>query len=146
MYHKIRPMTEADRTCVRKMMREFYASPALLTNGSEEIFRADIAACTGPSPFAEGFILLHDGETAGYSMVAHSYSTEYGKPCVWIEDIYVLPAHRGCGLATLLIDRLKAAYPDAILRLEAEEENGRAIAVYKRNGFRRLPYYEMICP
>ena len=34
-------------------------------------------------------------------------------------------------------------YPDAILRLEVEEENERAVNVYKKNGFSFLPYLEM---
>ena len=46
----IEAMTEVHRGEVFDMMRVFDASPALLTNGSEEIFRADIDACIGGSP------------------------------------------------------------------------------------------------
>ena len=31
------------------------------------------------------------GVIMGYSMVAHSYSTECGGNCVWVEDIYIKP-------------------------------------------------------
>lgn len=141
----LRAMTPADATAVKEMMRVFYASDAVMTNGSDEIFDADIAACTGDSPFADGFIFLHDGQTAGYGMIAHSFSTEFGRRCVWIEDIYVLPAHRGYGLASFFIRHLQACYPDAVFRLEAEEENENAISVYRRAGFDALPYYEMLC-
>ena len=34
-------------------------------------------------------------------------------------------------------------YPGAILRLEVEEENEKAIAVYRKSGFEVLPYMEM---
>ena len=34
-------------------------------------------------------------------------------------------------------------YPNSILRLEVEEENERALAVYKKCGFEPLPYMEM---
>lgn len=34
-------------------------------------------------------------------------------------------------------------YPEAVLRLEVEEENGRAVKVYEKNGFNVLPYMEM---
>ena len=34
-------------------------------------------------------------------------------------------------------------YPKAILRLEVEEENERAIAAYRKSGFEVLPYMEM---
>ena len=38
----IRKMKEDDRASVLEMMRVFYASPAVLSNGSEEIFNNDI--------------------------------------------------------------------------------------------------------
>ena len=93
----IRPMVEADRESVLEMMRVFYASPAVFTNGSEEIFAADIEACVSGSPYLEGYI-LEDGEMQGYAMVAKSFSTEFGKPCIWIEDLYIRDAFRGQGL------------------------------------------------
>ena len=34
-------------------------------------------------------------------------------------------------------------YPEAVLRLVVEEENGRAVKVYEKNGFNVLPYMEM---
>ena len=42
MFTVIRNMKEADRTEVRKMMEVFYTSPAVLSNGSTEIFENDI--------------------------------------------------------------------------------------------------------
>ena len=38
----IRPMTPKDKNSVLEMMRVFYASPAVFTNGSDDIFRTDI--------------------------------------------------------------------------------------------------------
>ena len=43
MHTIIRNMTEADRVEVGKMMEVFYASPAVLSNGSAEIFENEIA-------------------------------------------------------------------------------------------------------
>ena len=34
-------------------------------------------------------------------------------------------------------------YPRSVLRLEVEEDNERAIKVYRKNGFEVLPYMEM---
>ena len=78
----IRKMTEADRPEIMEMMRVFYASEAVLTNGSDEIFSADIDECVGESPYAEGYVFESSGEIVGYSMLAKSYSTEYGKRCI----------------------------------------------------------------
>ena len=57
----IRSMEEKDRGQVLEMMRVFYASPAVLTNGSQEIFEADINACLSDNPYLEGYIFENIG-------------------------------------------------------------------------------------
>lgn len=143
MFFTIRNMTEQDRETVMKMMEIFYSSPAVITNGSAEIFKADIDNCIGDSPYLEGFIFEGDGEVLGYSMIAKSFSTEFGKSCIWIEDIYVKEEYRGRKIATEFFGFIEERYPRAIFRLEAEEENERAIALYKKCGFEVIPYLEL---
>ena len=41
----IKPMTKEHKQTVLDMMRVFYVSPAVLSNGSEEIFNNDIENC-----------------------------------------------------------------------------------------------------
>lgn len=139
----IRKMTESDRSAVIEMMRPFYASEYVSTNGSEEIFNADVDACVSDSPYAEGYIFERNGAIQGYAMVAKSFSTEFGKPCIWIEDIYVNEEFRGCGLGSAFFEFIEKEYPTSLLRLEVEEENSRALRVYKKMGFDFLPYLEM---
>ena len=52
----IRNMTEQDTQEVMDMMRVFYASPAVQSNGSDEIFENDIKNCVSGSPYLEGYI------------------------------------------------------------------------------------------
>ena len=139
----IREMRESDREEILNMMRVFYTSPAVLSNGSEEIFNADIDYCVNNSPYLEGYVFEQGGEAVGYGMVAKSFSTEFGKRCIWIEDIYLKENYRGLGIATEFFRLLEEKYYDCIFRLEAEEENERAIRVYRKNGFEVLPYLEM---
>ena len=143
MDYQIRPMTREDTATILDMMRTFYASPAVLTNGSEAIFEADVAECVGDSPYAEGYVLEADGGIVGYAMLAKSYSTEYGKRCIWIEDLYLLPDYRGLGIGSAFFAFVEKRYPDSLLRLEVEEENTRARHVYEKCGFDVLPYMEM---
>ena len=138
----IRPMVARDKDSVLEMMRQFYASPAVLTNGSEEIFNADIDACISGSPYLEGYI-LEDGEIQGYAMVAKSFSTEFGKPCIWIEDLYIQEEFRGQGIGKQFFAFLTEKYNGCIFRLEVEEENFSALALYEKCGFTELPYMEM---
>lgn len=139
----IRKMTGADRAAVLSMMRTFYASPAVFTDGSEDIFLRDIENCTGNNPFVEGYILETEGIAAGYAMVAKSYSTEFGKPCIWIEDLYVREAFRGKGLGKQFFHFLSNQYRDCIFRLEVEADNLPALHLYEKCGFTELPYIEM---
>lgn len=139
----IRYIERKDEKKVLEMMRTFYASPAVHTNGSEEIFSADISACLSDNPYLEGYVFEKEGALLGYGMVAKSFSTEFGKPCVWIEDIYLIPSYRGMGIGSKFFDFITNKYPDAILRLEVEEENARAVKTYIKNGFEYLPYKEM---
>ena len=139
----IRKMQPKDEAAVLEMMRVFYASEAVLSNGSEEIFRADFENCVNENPYLEGYIMESAGDISGYAMIARSYSTEYGKPCIWIEDLYVKKTYRGCGIGSALLQFVQNRFPDSLLRLEVEEENSRAVAVYKKNGFSVLPYMEM---
>ena len=139
----IRIMTTADYTPVLEMMRVFYASEAVSTNGSEEIFAADIENCLNDSPYLEGYVFEASGEIIGYAMVAKSFSTEFGKPCIWIEDLYLKQEHRGEGLGTCFLKYIEQKYPNAILRLEVEKENVPAVRAYEKCGFEFLPYMEM---
>ena len=139
----IRPMTPKDKNSVLEMMRVFYASPAVFTNGSDDIFRNDIENCINDNPYLEGYIFEVSGEIQGYGMIAKSFSTEFGRPCIWVEDLYIKEDFRGTGIGSLFLEFIEKKYPEAVLRLEVEEENGRAVKVYEKNGFNVLPYMEM---
>ena len=143
MKSTIRKMIYEDKPQVLEMMRVFYASPALITNGSEEIFLNDIENCVNENPYLEGFVIEDSNGIQGYAMVAKSFSTEFGKPCIWIEDIYLKQEHRGKGLGKKLLEFITEKYQNCIFRLEAEKENENAIKLYEKLGFSPLPYYEM---
>lgn len=128
---------------VIEMMREFYASSAVFTNGSEEIFQRDVENCIRDNPYLEGYVFTDCDTVLGYAMIAKSFSTEFGKPCIWIEDIYLKKEHCGKGIGSRFMSFIEQKYPDSVLRLEVEKENERAVHVYKKSGFGVLPYMEM---
>ena len=141
---KIRIMEIGDCATVTDMMRGFYASDAVLTNGSDEIFSADASECVSDSPYLEGYVFENDGGIQGYAMCAKSFSTEFGKRCIWVEDLFVKEEYRGKGVGSQFLSFISDKYSDCVIRLEAEAENERAIHVYKKAGFEVLPYTELI--
>ena len=143
MNSTIRLMQEDDRRHVIEMMKIFYASPAVFSNGSEEIFNADIDNCVGDSPYIEGYIFENKNVVQGYAMIAKSFSTEFGKPCIWIEDLYVKEEFRGMGIGSAFLGYIEEKYPNSLFRLEVEEDNEAALSVYRKDGFEVLPYMEM---
>ena len=143
MEAEIRGMVAGDAEAVTALMRAFYASPAVASDGSEEIFQSDITHCVGDCPYVEGYVFCEGAAVFGYAMVAKSFSTEFGKPCIWLEELYVAPAFRARGLGGRFLALLERTYPDAVIRLEVEAENLGAVGLYQRHGFTFLPYREM---
>ena len=117
----IRPMQPADKEAVLAMMEVFYASPAVLSNGSAAIFSSDFEACINDNPYLEGYMFEENGQIQGYAMAAKSFSTEFGRPCIWVEDLYIKEDFRGTGIGSLFLEFIEKKYPEAVLRLEEEE-------------------------
>jgi GNAT superfamily N-acetyltransferase len=140
----IRKITAADKEIFINMMRKFYTSPSVITNGSEKIFEDNFKNCNGGSNFVEGFIFCVEDKIIGYGILAKSYSTEFGGECIWIEDIYIESEYRRCGYGSRFIEFVKKNFPDKILRLESEKVNSNALELYKKFGFKELPYLELV--
>ena len=143
---QIRKLEARDRRAVLNMMVVFYASDALLIHPEKKVLEKTLDDCLAGSPYLDGFVMERDGELIGYAMAAKSYSTEAGGPCVWLEDIYLQPNHRGQGFGTAFLQFFEEYYKNAAirLRLEAEPENQRAMAAYKKAGYEVLGYTQMV--
>ena len=76
----IRSMVAADKNAVLEMMRVFYASPTVLSNGSEEIFEADFENCINDNPYLEGYVFTDGDALQEYAMVAKSFLPNLESP------------------------------------------------------------------
>ena len=59
-----------DKVEVISMMKTFYSSEAVFTNGSDEIFEADFNTCIDNSTYLEGYVF-----TSGEIILGISYET-----------------------------------------------------------------------
>lgn len=141
----IRKFLEKDFDDIYKLMRDFYDSPAVLSDISDEIITRNIENSINSSPYVEGFVFEENDEILGYGMISKSYSSEYGGLCIWFEDIYLKPSHTGKGIGSKFFVFVENLYKDAAVRfrLEVEENNTQAINLYEKCNFKRLEYVEM---
>ena len=60
----------------------------------------------GDRPYAEVLLVEEDAQPAGFALFFNNFSTFLGKPGIYLEDLFVDPAHRGKGFGKALLNRL----------------------------------------
>src|SRR5205085_11574957 len=71
--------------------------------GTEESLAA---ALFGPRPACEALVAERDGRAIGFALYFTTFSTFLCKPGIYLEDLFVEPAHRGVGIGKALLRRL----------------------------------------
>ena len=132
-----------DKKEILTMMEEFYSSNAVATNGSNEIFETDFENCINDYQYLEGFVFYQNEKILGYAMIAKSFSTEFAKRCIYLEDLFIKKEFRGQGIITEFLRYLENIYVNSIFKLEVDKCNIDAIEIYKKRGFIPLSYIEM---
>ena len=79
----IRPMQPADKEAVLAMMEVFYASPAVLSNGSAAIFSSDFEACINDNPYLEGYMFEENGQIQGRPNSVEKLFAAMAYPWIW---------------------------------------------------------------
>jgi GNAT superfamily N-acetyltransferase len=91
----------------------------------------------GPSPRFELLVGERDGATVGYALFFETYSSFLARPTLYLEDLFVHPDHRKCGLGLALF---RAVATEAVRRECGRMEwavltwNRLAIDFYERLG------------
>ncbi len=62
----------------------------------------------GPTPYAEVLIASEAEQPVGFALYFHNYSTFRAKPGMYLEDLFVLPEHRGKGYGKALLEHIIA--------------------------------------
>ena len=141
---RIVPATRADVADLQRLVRALadYERLAAICTSTE----ADLeGALFGPRPVAEALIARLDEksqECAGFALFFHTYSTFLGRRSLWLEDLFVMPVHRGLGIGRALLVRLAAlARERGCGRFEwaVLDWNATAIAFYEGLGAKVLP-------
>jgi GNAT superfamily N-acetyltransferase len=103
-------------------------------------------ALFGEQPSAEALIAEFDGEPVAFALYHGTFSTWECRPGIWLEDLYVPPAHRRSGIGRALFAAVATVAVDRrCTRLEwaALEWNAPALQFYEKLGARRLDEWVM---
>lgn len=132
----VRRITEADLVPVVEMVHELaeYEHAAAECHLTVDALRT---ALFGEHPVVFGHVAEVDGEVVGTALWFLNFSTWEGVPGLYLEDLYVRPAHRGGGhglalMAELAAECVRRGYPR--FQWQVLDWNEPSIQFYRRLG------------
>jgi GNAT superfamily N-acetyltransferase len=105
--HTLRPAAPADLSAIVGLITELAAYEKLshMVVVTPESLHTHLF---GPRPVAEAVVGEVDGCVVAFALFFTNFSTFLGQPGLYLEDLYVQPAHRGTGLGKALLQHLGA--------------------------------------
>lgn len=133
---QVRKANRADVPTILELIKglaEYEKEPDEVINTVEGLTRAlfDDNLC-------EAFVAEHEDEIIGFALFYTSYSTWKG-PCIYLEDLYILPDRRQFGAGSALFDAvvdLAKARKVARMDWQVLDWNEPAIKFYEKKGAR----------
>jgi GNAT superfamily N-acetyltransferase len=104
---QIRPATRADVGELLRLIRELaiYEKLEHMAVGTPEALERHLF---GERPACEALVAEVGGRAVGFALYFTTFSTFLCKPGIYLEDVFVEPAHRGSGIGKALLARLAA--------------------------------------
>jgi GNAT superfamily N-acetyltransferase len=87
-------------------------------------------------------LIASDPEPVGVAVLAYTWTLEHGGLVAWLDELFVVPQHRGRGTGrALLRQAVEVARENGCraVELEVDLEHARAERLYQREGFAVLP-------
>lgn len=142
----IKKIDKNDKDTFISLAREFYSSPAVLHSIPDSNFSRTFDELTASNTYTEGYLFYNKNQVAGYALIAKTFSQEAGGFVIWIEELYIKPLFQSKGIGTEFFNYLEKNRSDDTKRLRLEVDNGniKAAALYKRLGFSPLEYKQYI--
>lgn len=103
----LRDALPADVATIASLVRELatYEKLGHEAQATEADFRR---ALFGPTPRAHAMIADADGSSVGFALYFFNFSTFVGRHGLYVEDVFVQPAHRGRGIGRAFFQALAA--------------------------------------
>ena len=105
--HTLRPAAPADLSAIVGLITELavYEKLSHMVVVTPESLHPHLF---GPRPVAEAVVGEVNGRVVAFALFFTNFSTFLGQPGLYLEDLYVQPAHRGTGLGKALLQHLGA--------------------------------------
>ena len=142
----LRPAAPADCAEIDRLVHELAVYEKLAHQKAGTA--ADLErALFGPRPAAEAILAERGGRAVGFALFFTTFSTFLARPGLYLEDVFVEPAHRGHGigkamlrhLAQLCVERGCGRFEWRVL-----DWNEPSIRFYESLGGRVLPEWELV--
>jgi GNAT superfamily N-acetyltransferase len=133
---ELRPARPEDCDRILPLMAQYYTEDGYAFVAAEA--RAALARFLGDPSLGRLWVFVAAGEVVGYAALTLGYSLEYRGRDAFVDELYLVPAHRGAGLgarALACIDDACRELGVRALHLEAERRKPRLLAFYERAGF-----------
>lgn len=103
--HLLRAATPQDVPAIVGLIRELaeYERLSHLAQATPETLMPHLF---GDKPVVEAIVAEIDGEVVAFALFFTNFSTFLAKPGLYLEDLYVKPAHRGSGVGKAMLVRL----------------------------------------
>lgn len=86
-----------------------------------------------------GWIILSGGSVIGYLLLCFGFSFEFGGRNAFLDELFIREKYRGQGAGSLAVKFVISEAPNhgvKALHLEVELTNDKALALYRRHGFK----------
>jgi ribosomal protein S18 acetylase RimI-like enzyme len=138
----IRLAVPADLPTLLELMRGYYRDDGLILD--EQRGRAAMAQLLNEPQWGRVWLLESDGAVVAYLALCIGFSLEFGGNDAFIDEVFVLPDHRGRGHGHALLE-FAAQQAQLLgiraLHLEVDRGNLAAQGLYESLGYRRRDRY-----
>jgi GNAT superfamily N-acetyltransferase len=132
----MRPAGPDDCDRILPLMERYYGEDGYPFLPAEA--RAALARFLGDPSLGRMWVFVAGDEVVGYTALTLGYSLEYRGRDAFVDELYLLPGHRGGGVGSRALAALEDACRELgvrALHLEAERQKPRLLSFYGRAGF-----------
>jgi len=102
---RLRPATRGDVADIRRLIRalaDYEKEPDAAVVTEADLLRDGF----GEKPLFKVVMAEWEGAVVGFAFYFYNYSTWQGRPGLYLEDLFVMPSHRGKGIGKALLVHL----------------------------------------